>query len=576
MKNNLMMRLLADLKPAKKYLTVGVLLYIPVTFLSVIQPVIIGYAVQKGMLNASYQTVLYFALIFLGSVIMLALCELVQGLCLQFSGLLLVFNLRKRAFRKVQKLSMGFLDSTPVGKLLTRLTNDPESVGEMFAMGAVQIVGDSLFLLGTLVMLFFVDLKLSLYSGLSLPFLAVGIYFFRHWTKIAFTKLREVLSNLNGYLQEYLSGMTTVQLSGRVKDVQADLSKYSQSYLEANQRAIFLDAAVFSFIDAISYIASALVLWGGFNLKLENALSLGILVAFLEALSRFFQPMRDFSNRYAIFQSAMVSLDRVYQLLDWPEEADNDNKSIVPFNDKIEFRNVSFAYQNGVAIKDLSFSVKKNERIALVGHTGAGKSTIIKLLNRFYRVNSGEILIDNRNIDSFSLGETRRLISVVPQEIFLFHGTLRENLAFGNASASEEELWQALKLVQLEELIRLKGGLKAEVKQRGQNFSQGERQLLAIARALVTNPPILILDEATASVDARTEMRLQKATKELLKNRTALIIAHRLSTIMDADRILVLSKGEVVEVGTHDQLMEKGGIYAGMIMLQRQEKKVST
>jgi ATP-binding cassette subfamily B multidrug efflux pump len=552
--------LLRDLMPAKKFLFLGILLYIPVTFLSVIQPMIIGVAVQN-MLNTGNAILLYSLLFFLSS-LMLALCELLQGYFLQLVGQKLVFDLRKRAFSKVQKLSMGFLDSMPVGKLLTRLLNDPESVGELFSMGAVQIVADSLFLLGTLIMLFMVDIKLSLYASLSLPFLAIGIYFFRYFIKITYIKAREVLSNLNGYLQEYLSGIATVQLSGRLTDIQKDLQKHNQIYLETNQRAIFLDAAVYSFIDAISYIACALVLWGGFNLRLEHALSLGILVAFLEALSRFFQPMRDFSNRYAILQSALVSLDRIYQLFLWPEEIDN-NYGAIKFNEQIQFDHVSFAYPNGAALKDISFTIKKFERIALVGHTGAGKSTVIKLLNRFYKVNSGRILIDGKNIDSYSLEETRRLISVVPQEIFLFHGTLRENLAFGKANASDEELWHALELVQMADFIRLKGGLKSQVLAKGQNFSQGERQLLAIGRAIVTDPPILILDEATASVDTRTEKRLQEATKALLKNRTALVIAHKLSTIMDADRILVFKEGQLVEEGTHDELL-KQNLYSSM------------
>lgn len=570
MKNqSILMRLFIDLMPAKKYLLGGVLLYIPVTILSVVQPVIIGYAVQKGMLNGGKESIWLFTLLFFSTALLLALCELVQGFCLQLCGQHLVFSLRQRAFKKVQKLSMGFLDSTPVGKLLTRLTNDPESVGEMFSMGAVQIIGDSFFLLGTLVMLYVVDFKLSLYSSVILPFLALGIYFFRYWIKAAFTKLREINSNLNSYLQEYLFGIATVQISGQVTQIQNDQTKHSQVFLEANQKAILLDAAVYSFIDAVSYIASALVLWGGFNLKLDHALSLGALVAFLEALSRFFQPMREFSNRYAIFQSAMVSLERVYQLFDWPEEADNTQGSMVGFNDKIEFDNVSFAYQNGAALKNITFTVNKYERIALVGHTGAGKSTIIKLLNRFYKVTSGRILIDGKNIDSLSLGESRNLISVVPQENFLFYGTLRDNLSFGNVLASDAELWRALEIVQLDTFIKLKGGLNSLVEHRGQNFSHGERQLLAIARALVRNPSILILDEATASVDRRTEKRLQMATKELLKNRTALVIAHRLSTIMDADRIIVLHKGEIAEEGSHEELLKENGIYASMIRLQR-------
>lgn len=565
----LLRRLFDDLKPAKRYLLWGSILYFPVTILSIIQPVIIGYAVQHGMLSGATFSIFTFALAFFLVVILLSISELAQGLCLQITGQLLVANLRQRAFEKVQKLSMGFLDSTPMGRLLTPLTNDAESVAEMFSMGAVQILGDGLFLVGTFVMLLFVDIKLSFFSALILPFLGIGIYFFRLWTRKAFVEVRGRLSNLNSFLQEYLSGMPSVQMSGRLKEAHADFSAYNEDYLLANRQAIFLDAAMYSFVDAMSYLASALVLWGAFRLKLEHALSLGVLVAFLEALSRFFQPVRELSNRYAVFQSALVSLERIYHLFAWPEEVDSNGRPPHEFMHQIEFKKVGFSYQSGEPVlKDVSFALKKGERIALVGQTGAGKSTVIKLLNRFYPASRGEILIDDCNINGMSLRETRRLISVVPQEVFLFKGSLRDNLSFGNAKATDEELWQALDLVQLSELIQKKGGLKAPVDSKGHNFSLGERQLLAIARALVTNPPILILDEATASVDAYTEARLQIATKALLRDRTALVIAHRLSTIMDASRILVFHHGQIVEEGDHAQLMALNGIYAGLIRLQ--------
>lgn len=567
---NLLKLLLEDLKPAKAFLYVGLCLYIPVTLLSTIQPIIIGYGVQQAIANGMAGVSKY-ALSFLLVVVSLAFFELVQGYCLQVTGQRLVAHLRQRAFAKVQRLSMGFLDTTPLGKLLTRMTNDTDAVAEMFSMGAVQILADSLFLIGTMVMLFFVDIKLSLYSASILPLLAIGIYFFRLWTKRAFVQVRSVLSGLNSFLQEYLSAMPTVQMANRVKTIQEDFDRHNEAYLVANRRAVFLEAAIYSFIDAMSYVASALVLWGAFNIKLEGALTLGILVAFLEALSRFFQPLREISNRYAIFQSALVSLGRIYELFTWPEEHCPKEAHQSNFRQSIEFRNVSFAYQNGKEIlKDISFTVKKGEHIALVGPSGAGKSTVIKLLSRFYPVVRGAIFIDGHNVSEMSLGESRKLVSVVPQEVFLFKGTLAENLRFGSDKASDMELWQALRSVQLEDLIKEKGGLYINVESKGRNFSVGERQLLAFARTLLVNPPILILDEATASVDVRTEQRLQTATKHLLQGRTALIIAHRLSTIIDADRILVFKHGEIVEEGTHDALLQASGVYAGLSRLHFQ------
>lgn len=565
---DLLKRLYRDLASAKKYLIWGVVLYAPVTILATIQPLIIGYAVQHVKTNQARELV-HYAILFGVVVTLFAVLELVQGLLLQISGLMFVTDLRQRAFTKIQKLSMGFLDSTPLGKLLTRLTNDAESVLEMFSMGAVQIIGDIFFLSGTLVMLFFVDVKLSLYSILILPVLALGMYFFRLWTKKAYVKVREVLSGLNAFLQEYLSGIATVQMAGRLPYVRDEFKKYNQNYITANREAIFLDAAIYSFVDAMSYLATALVLAAGFQLKLDHALSLGILVAFLEALSRFFQPLRELSNRYVVFQSALVSLERMYEVFDWPEETDKVNDVQPRFNSKIEFKNVYFSYGTGEPIlKDVSFVLEKNQRLALVGHTGAGKSTIIKLLHRFYPVTSGEILIDGRNINDISLGELRRLISVVPQEVFLFNAKLGENLRFGKPESTDDELWQALEHAQLKETMQKRQGLGTMVQQKAANFSLGERQLLAIARAIVTNTPILVMDEATANVDALTEDKLKKATSELLKNRTALVIAHRLSTILDADRIIVLDGGRVVEEGTHQQLMSQRGMYASLIELQ--------
>lgn len=566
-------KLLIDLKPAQKFLWWGIALYLPVTLLSVIQPVLIGYAVQHGMVGQDTMLLISYAAMFFLAVTGLGASELAQGVCLQVTGQILVKNLRQRAFLKVQKLSMGFLDSTPMGKLLTRLTNDAESVVELFSMGAVQIVADVLFLVATFIMLFLVDINLSLYACLSLPLLVVGLYYFRLYTKKTYVRVREVLSVLNSFIQEYLSGIAVVQMSGQLGRSYGNFSQVNQQYLAENRQAIFLDAAIYSFVDLISYVATALVLWGAFERDLDHALAMGVLVAFIEALSRFFQPIREFSNRYTIFQSALVSLERIYELFSWPEEEDAHGSSQHQLVSGIRFVDVSFAYKEGQpALQHVSFTVQKGERVALVGQTGAGKSTVIKLLNHFYPVSSGAILIDDRNINDMSLGELRRLVSVVPQEVFLFNGSVRDNLTFGVKEASDEQLWDALAMVQLDELIRARGGLLSIIEARGQNFSLGERSLLALARALIADPHVLILDEATASIDSLTENRLQKATQALLKNRTALVIAHRLSTIVDCDRILVFHEGRIVESGSHHELLAQGGIYAGLIRLQEYER----
>lgn len=566
---------LMDLYDIKILLLIGLFLYFPITFLNISQPIIIGYAVQH-VLKYDINSELYrFPILFFLALLSLIILECVQGFCLQKSGQKLVKNLRRKGFIKLQKLPMSFLDRMPIGKLLTRLANDAESVAELFSMGAVQIVGDILFLLSTMILLLVLDTKLAFYAFLSLPILFFGMGFARYFTKVTFVKSRQALSSLNAYLAEYLLGNATIQMFTKLPDSFNLFSKYSNDYIKNNKKSAFIDASIYSFIDAISYITFAFVLWGAFNLKEENALKISVLVAFIEALSRFYGPIRDFSTRYTVFENSMVALSRIYELLEWPEEKDGqNNKQFSYFQNKIEFKNVNFAYQDELLVlKNISFSINKGQKYALVGYTGAGKSSVIKLINRFYSVTSGEILIDNVNIESLSLSQLRNMISIVPQEIFLFRGTIRDNLCFGKLDASDEEIWHALRMVQLDEMVIKRGGLLSRVNTKGQNFSQGEKQLLAFARTIIANPPIIILDEATASVDKITEKKLKIATKSLLNNRTAIIIAHRLSTIKDSDEILFFHEGSIIEQGNHRDLMSKNSQYKRMVLLQEKEHK---
>ena len=566
---------LKDLYDIKILVFISLFLYFPITFLSVSQPIIIGYAVQYVLQHDVNSNIYHFPLLFFLVLLSLVSLECIQGFCLQKSGQRLVKNLRRKGFIKLQKLPMSFLDTTQIGKLLTRLANDAESVAELFSMGAVQIVGDILFLLSTMILLLVLDSKLSFYAFLSLPILFFGMAFARYFTKVTFIKSRQALSSLNAYLAEYLLGNATIQMFNKLTDSYSLFSKYSNDYIKINKKSAFIDASIYSFIDAISYITFAFVLWGAFNLKEENALKISVLVAFIEALSRFYGPIRDFSTRYTVFENSMVSLSRIYDLLGWPEEKDGqNNQQFSYFQHKIEFKNVNFAYQEGLLVlKNISFSINKGQKYALVGYTGAGKSSVIKLINRFYSVSSGEILIDDINIEKLSLSQLRNMISIVPQEIFLFKGTIKDNLCFGKLDASDEEIWHALALVQLDEMVIKRGGLLSEVSTKGQNFSQGEKQLLAFARTIIANPPIIILDEATASVDKLTEKKLKLATKSLLNNRTAIIIAHRLATIKDSDEILFFHEGSIIERGSHQELMSKNSQYKRLVSLQEKEHK---
>ncbi len=569
-----------ELAAYRGLLVVGVLLYAPLTVVSVVQPLVIGAAVDEGYRKLDLPVVLQWAGIFMGLVFLRVSVEAAQGLLMQQLGQQAVFTLRARLFAKLQRLPLSFFDSQPLGRLMTRVTNDTESVAELFSSGAVSLVGDLLFLAGTVIMLFVVDVKLSLAALVVVPVLVVGLQWFRKRARAAFSRVRTAVSALNATLQEQLSGMSIVQLFARLDVAEAKLAKENVAYTRANKEAIVLDAGIYAFVDAASTIAIAITLAaahvigvagvGGRSVE-AGALSLGVLVAFVDALSRFFMPIRELSNKTTLIQSALVAADRIVGLESEPETITvPEHPKPAVFARSLTFDDVHFRYAEGPPVlKGLSFSVSKGERVALVGHTGAGKSTVIKLVPRLYDVTGGRIAIDDVDIREMDPRALRRLTTAVPQETFLFSGSIRENLAFGVPDASDERLLEAAVACCADDVIARHGGLDGTVTERGQNLSLGERQLLALTRALVADPPIVILDEATASVDRETERRLQKAQEQLIAGRTAVIVAHRLSTIEQCDRIILLHDGVVHESGPHDELMKKNGRYAALVELQR-------
>jgi ATP-binding cassette subfamily B protein len=578
----LLLRLAKELAPARGLFIVAVTLYLPLTALQVLQPLVIGRAVDQGFRKSDLAAVGLWAGVFVALVGGRALVEGVQGLLMQALGQGAVRRLRVRLFEKLLRLPLSYFDKQPLGRLMTRVTNDTESVAELFSSGAVSLVGDALFLVGTVVMLFSVDVELSLASLVVLPPLAVGVQWFRGRAKVAFGRVRTALAQINTTLQELISGMSIVQLFARVDESGARLEHDNVAYTEANKDAIFLDAGVFSFVDAISVIAIAIVLGAASAFGIagvdgalaENgALSLGVLVAFVDALGRFFLPIRELSNKTTVIQSALVAADRIVEL---EEERETIIAPSAPapakFERELRFDDVHFGYDSGPPVlRGLSFGVKKGERVALVGHTGAGTSTVVKLVPRLYDVTGGRILVDDVDVRAFDPRALRRLTTAVPQDTFLFHGTIRENLAFGAPGASDERLRDAAQACCADDVIDRHGGLDGKVNERGQNLSLGERQLLALTRALVSDPPIVILDEATASVDRETERRLQLAQEKLIAGRTALIVAHRLSTIEKCDRIVLVADGKVLEEGSHDELVQKNGRYAALVELQKTE-----
>lgn len=564
-------RLFGEIRPYRRLFLGAIALYVPILLARIGQPFLIGLAVDQGFRSKDMDAIGLWAGAYLGTVALSAVLEMWQLWLMQRMGQTAVRELRQRLFAKIQRLPIAFFDRIPLGRVMTRVTNDVESLSELFSSGAVQIVGDFLYLGGTLIFLFVYDWKLALGAVSTLPVLFFGVHFFRTRAREAFRRVRARLSALNAYLQEHLSGMHIVQMFGQTERVKERFEVDNRGYMLANREAIALDAGVYAFVDAMSTVTVAVVLLVGAGLWEAGWLTLGVIVGFVAALERFFLPIRELSNKYTIIQSALTSAERIYELEDEDEPIrEVEDAKPVRFEHTLAFEDVRFRYGDGPEIlKGISFRVRKRERIALVGHTGAGKTTVVKLVDRMYDVTGGRITLDGADIRDLELEGLRRLSTSVPQDVFLFSGTIRENLVYGREDVDDETLMAAVRACQAERVLERHGGLGGTVSERGQNLSLGERQLLALVRALVTDPPILILDEATASVDRETERRLQAATEKLMEGRTALIVAHRLSTIERCDRILVLHAGEVVEEGSHEELMAKGGRYATLVELQR-------
>ena len=501
------------------------------------------------------------------------------------AGQFIVYRLRMQVFEKLQRLSMPYYDRNPVGRLMSRVTTDVQALYELFGSGVVAILSDVVTLLGIMIVMFVINWKLALLTLSVIPVLLIVTFAFRKKVRDLYRQTRLTIARLNAYLHENLVGMRIVQLFGREErnfrkfdDVGFDLK---QTYL----KTIFYYALFFPGVELISALAVALIIFGGGELLLAGAVTLGTLVAFIQYVERFYRPVRDLAEKYNILQGAMAASERIFNVLDHPidvppaveprqiivpESVELSGNGKLPVGVSIEFRNVWFAYRGEEwVLKDVSFVVAPGESIAIVGATGAGKTTIISLLSRFYDVQQGEILINDVNIREYDLAELRRLMGVVLQDVFVFAGSIEENIRYGIPESRREDVIAAAALVHADHFInRLPKGYDEPVMERGATLSTGERQLLAFARALICNPQILILDEATASIDTETERLIQDAINRLLTNRTSLIIAHRLSTIQRCDRIIVFHHGRLREVGTQEELLALRGIYYRLYQLQ--------
>jgi ATP-binding cassette subfamily B multidrug efflux pump len=487
-------------------------------------------------------------------------------------------DLRVELFSHVQKLPMAYFDRNPVGRLVTRMTTDVDVLQEMFSSGVMTLISDFVMVVWIVGIMFYLHAELALVSLALIPPMAFAINFFRIKARQTYRLIRERIARINAYLGEAISGMAIIQLFAREEKTHREFDELNAAHRDAYHLSNLYEAALYSMVEAAGSVSVALLLWYGGGEVLHGIIGIGTVVAFKEYIHRFFIPLRDFSQKYAVMQSAMSSAERIFQLLDTPVTIDSPKKPVIPkpFRGEVVFDDVWFHYKaDDPVLKGVSFRIEPGEKIAVVGATGSGKTTTIKLLNRFYDVQKGSIQVSGVDVRDWDLQALRRHIGVVLQDVFLFSGDIRTNLALGDRSVPLERIENAARLANADIFIRrLAEGFGADVRERGSNFSGGQRQLLALARVLVFEPEILVMDEATSSVDTETEALIQDALERVMRDRTCLLIAHRLSTIRNADRIIVLHRGEVREFGSHSQLMEKQGIYHRLYQLQYEREEL--
>ena len=562
-------------KPHARHLVLSIALLLFSSGLAMVRPLLMR-AAFEGFDGADPQGTLTRCGLILGAVLLSEqLIAFPQMYFMQLAGARAMADLRRHVFTFLHTRRLGFFDRTPVGRLVTRVTNDVDAINEMFASGALNAVGDLTRLVAIVVIMVSLDWKMSLIAFAALPVVALFVNWTRRRIRDAFREIRSKTARMNAYVNEQISGMAVVQAYAREESSAEEFDDINLAYRNANNRSIGYDASLDAVIEMISSVCIASVLWYVGVHTLSQKLDFGTLVAFVAYIEMFFVPIRDLSARYTLLQSAMAGAERVFELLenqeeDAPAQPQTSAPSALDDATAFELDDVSFEYKAGIPIlRDVSIHAKKGEKIALVGATGAGKSTIASVLLRLYDVKSGTVRVFGKDVTSMARGDLRRNFAVVPQDVFLFPGTVATHIAAGDVTPDRAKVNRALERIGALDLFESReGGLDAPVLERGNNFSAGERQLIAFARALYRDPPILVLDEATANVDSDTEARLQRALDAAMSGRTALIIAHRLSTIKAVDRIVVFHKGRVVEQGTHEALLAAGGLYARLHTLQ--------
>jgi ATP-binding cassette subfamily B multidrug efflux pump len=568
----LMARILRYLRPYWKWLAFALSFLLLYTGSQLLGPYITKVAIDRYIAAGDIHGLDLMALAYLGNVLLGFIFLFAQTYLTENTGQRAMQDLRMEIFAHLQKQDMAYFDRNPVGRLMTRTINDVETLNELFSTGVVGLVADLFIVFGIAAAMLLLDWHLALICLTAFPLILYISRFYRRRARDVYRESRLILARLNAGLQESIAGVGTIQAFGQEDKIYRQFQEINYSYRNVLLRSVRYNAVFFPIIEIFSALTIGLVLWTGGWLILENAIQAGIIVAFIQYIQRMYQPIRDLAEKYNIMQAAMASAERIFTLLDTTEAIKNPLVPRIPgqIRGEVEFKNVWLSYSPGEPVlKGISFRVRQGEKVALVGATGGGKTSIISALCRFYEIDSGAIRLDGIDIREWDKQILRRHLGLVLQDVFLFSGDIAANISLGDARITEAQIIEAARRAHIAPFIeKLPGRFREEVQERGSTLSQGQRQLLSFARALAFDPTVLILDEATSSVDTATESLIQDALQELLKRRTALIIAHRLSTIKNADRILVIHKGEIWEEGSHEQLLAQGGLYSRLYDLQ--------
>jgi ATP-binding cassette, subfamily B, multidrug efflux pump len=565
-------RLFSFIRPYRLRFAFLVILILVLAAVAPATPLLTQYTIDHYIMQGDYQGLHLMVAAMVGLLVLQAVLQYLQTFLSGWLGQSIIRDIRIDLYDHILSLRLKFYDNTPIGRLVTRTISDIESLSDVFTEGIASIAGDILLLVVIVGIMFVTDWRLALVSLSALPLLLVATYIFKEKVKVAFNEVRTAVSNLNTFVQEHITGMSVVQIFNAEHREFEKFKDINREHRRANVKSVLYYAVYFPVADVISAAGIGLLVWYGARGVLAESVTLGTLIAFIQYINMFFRPIRQLADRFNTLQMGIVSTDRIIKLLDNQDVIVNSG-TLKParIEGNIRFENVWFAYnEENYVLKNISFEAKSGETVALVGATGAGKSSVINLLSRLYEINKGAILVDGKNIQDYELGYLRQQIGVVLQDVFLFSGSIYDNITLNNPDILPEQVYQAARLVGADRFIeKLPGGYDYDVMERGATLSVGQRQLISFVRAMVFDPSILVLDEATASVDSETEEMIQEAIQKLMKGRTSIVIAHRLSTIQDADRILVLDKGEIRESGSHEALLQnEEGFYTQLYRMQ--------